>query len=99
MLDSDTLFALLCLLTGAAIPVVLVALVLSRARRQLRTSGAYREVARNMGLDVDTRGLSLQGVREDRPLWVGEVLVGQLGRALQRPGALSACRSPCGSPR
>jgi len=77
MLSPDTLFALMCLIVGIAIPVVPVVLVGVRARRQLRTSSAYREVARALGLDVDTRGNSLHGVRQDRPLWVGEVLVGE----------------------
>lgn len=77
MISSGTLFALACLVVGIAIPVVPVILVGIRARRQLTTSSAYREVARGMGLDVDTRGLSLHGVLHDRPLWIGEVLVGQ----------------------
>lgn len=77
MLTSDVLFALLCLIVGAAIPVVPVVLISRRARRQIGTAASYREVARALDLDVDTRGLSLHGVRDDRPLWIGEVLVGE----------------------
>ncbi|MFK7928748.1 MAG: hypothetical protein AB8H79_11215 [Myxococcota bacterium] len=72
----DPLYAVICLACGIAIPVILVGLVIRRAHRQLSTAGAYREVAQALGLAVDTRGCSLHGIREDRSLWVGEVLVG-----------------------
>jgi hypothetical protein len=60
-----------------AVPITFVALIARRARRQLSTAGAYREVAQALGLNVDTRGVSLHGVRDGRTLWVGEVLVGE----------------------
>jgi len=72
----DPLYAVICLACGIAIPVILVGLVIRRAHRQLSTAGAYREVAQALGLAVDTRGCSLHGIRDDRSLWVGEVLVG-----------------------
>lgn len=77
MLTPDTLFALACLLIGVLLPVIPVVLITRRARRQLGTATAYRELARALDLDVDTRGMSLHGVRDDRPLWVGVVLVGE----------------------
>ncbi len=51
-------------------------LVVARGKRQLDAAVAYRSVARNMGLEVDTRGVSLQGHAGQRRLWVGEVMVG-----------------------
>ncbi|MFT7518240.1 MAG: hypothetical protein ACI9MC_000370 [Kiritimatiellia bacterium] len=72
----DTLLPLLCLALGVSLPLVGVALVFRRALRQLAEAGAYREVAQELGLVVDTRGVSLHGVIEHRPLWVGEVMVG-----------------------
>lgn len=72
----DPIVAVICLACGVAIPVVVAALIGRRAHRQLATAGAYREVAQGLGLAVDTRGCSLHGMRGDRPLWVGEVLVG-----------------------
>lgn len=51
-------------------------LVVARGKRQLDAAVAYRSVARNLGLEVDTRGVSLQGHLGDRRLWVGEVMVG-----------------------
>lgn len=68
--------SLLALLLGIALPVgVLVALV-SRGKRQLDAAEAYRAVAVNLGLMVDTRGVSVQGHLGERRLWVGEVMVG-----------------------
>lgn len=61
---------------GASIPLLLVVLVARRGMRQLQAARAYREVAHLLGLEVDTRGISLHGVLAGRPLWVGEVMVG-----------------------
>ena len=51
-------------------------LVVARGKRQLDAAVAYRGVAGSLGLEVDTRGVSLQGHLGDRRLWVGEVMVG-----------------------
>lgn len=51
-------------------------LVFARGKRQLDAAIAYRMVARSLGLEVDTRGVSLNGHLGDRRLWVGEVMVG-----------------------
>lgn len=68
--------AVLCLLIGCAIPLVALTAMLRRGWRQLAVATAYGDVARQLGLDVDTRGVSLQGHLGDQRLWVGEVLVG-----------------------
>src|SRR5690349_9958453 len=47
-----------------------------RGMRQLQIASTYGDVARELGLDVDTRGVSLQGHLGDQRLWVGEVMVG-----------------------
>jgi hypothetical protein len=70
------LVALLCLLAGSALPVVAFWALARRGIRQLAVSTAYGDVARQLGLDVDTRGVSLQGHLGEQRLWVGEVLVG-----------------------
>jgi hypothetical protein len=64
------------LLFGIALPVSVVYVVFKRGKHELDAAVAYRQVARNLGLDVDTRGVSLQGHLGERRLWVGEVLVG-----------------------
>jgi hypothetical protein len=69
-------FEFLALLLGIALPVSAIYVVVSRGKRQLDAAVAYRQVARNLGLNVDTRGVSVQGHLGDRRLWVGEVLVG-----------------------
>lgn len=72
----DALTSLLCLLVGSAIPLFILFLLLRRGMRQLAVATAYGDVARELGLDVDTRGLSLQGHLGEQRLWVGEVMVG-----------------------
>lgn len=92
----DLLTALLCLAIGGALPILAVALVFRRASRQLSTASAYREIARTLELDVDTRGLSLHGVRDDRILWVGEVLVGEGAERRREVHVMVAFRTPLG---
>jgi hypothetical protein len=87
---------LLCLAIGLALPIAATVLVLRRARRQLATSSAYREVARGLGLEVDTRGVSLHGVRDGRVLWVGEVLVGHGPERRTEVHGVIALRRPLG---
>lgn len=72
----DLTVAIACMAAGVALPVLVVLLVGRRARRQLVTAGAFREVAHLLGLVADTRGVSVRGVRDGRPLWLGEVQVG-----------------------
>jgi hypothetical protein len=67
---------LLALLLGIALPVGGVVALVSRGKRQLDAADAYRAVAGNLGLMVDTRGVSVQGHLGDRRLWVGEVMLG-----------------------
>ena len=49
---------------------------LRRGWRQLAVAEAYHDVARRLGLPVDTRGVSLQGHLGVQRIWVGEVMVG-----------------------
>lgn len=72
----DALSSLLCLLTGTALPTGAAFLLVRRATRQLAVSETYASVSRELGLDVDTRGLSLRGHLGEQRLWVGEVMVG-----------------------
>ena len=64
----------LCLLIGIALPVAAFFLIARRGWRQLAVAAAYQEVARQLGLWADTRGISVHGFHDDRRLWVGEVL-------------------------
>ncbi|MCB9674134.1 MAG: hypothetical protein H6737_03405 [Alphaproteobacteria bacterium] len=66
----------LALLIGITLPVSIVYVIFRRGKRQLDAAIAYRQVAMNLGLNVDTRGVSVQGHLGDRRLWVGEVLLG-----------------------
>jgi hypothetical protein len=72
----DALTSLVCLLVGSAIPLLALFFIVRRGVRQLQVATAYGEVARELGLDVDTRGVSLQGHVGEQRLWVGEVMVG-----------------------
>ncbi len=72
----NTLQSALCLLLGSAIPLAALFFFVRRAMRQLQVASAYGEVSRQLGLDVDTRGVSLQGHLGDRRIWIGEVMVG-----------------------
>lgn len=72
----DTLTQLICLLLGAALPLTAGALLVRRGMRQLAVANAYQEVARDLGLQVDTRGISLRGHLGDRRIWVGDVMEG-----------------------
>jgi hypothetical protein len=47
-----------------------------RGKRQLDVATAYSDVSRRLGLDVDTRGVSLHGHVERRRIWIGDVMVG-----------------------
>lgn len=70
------MLAFLTLLVGVALPVWVLFLLLRRGKRQLDAAIAYRHVASELGLDVDTRGVSVHGHLDDDRLWVGEVMVG-----------------------
>lgn len=74
----DALLPVLCLLLGVALPVALGAVLVLRGMRQTAAPVAYRQVARRLGLDVDTRGASVSGylARSSRKLYIGEVMVG-----------------------
>jgi hypothetical protein len=69
------LLPVLCLLLGAAIPLIVLYLLARRAWRQLAVSEAYREASRRLGLILDTRGLSIRGYLAERRIWIGEVMV------------------------
>ena len=58
------------------LPLTILFFFVNRGMRQLRVASAYGEVARHLGLPVDTRGVSLQGHLDDRRIWIGEVMVG-----------------------
>jgi hypothetical protein len=68
---------LLCTLLGSVITVLLFMAAVRRGVRQISTTGAYREVSRQLGLSIDTRGTSIQGHLGDRRLWLGQVMIGQ----------------------
>lgn len=68
---------LLCTLLGSVITVLLFMAAIRRGVRQISTTGAYREVSRQLGLSIDTRGTSIQGHLGDRRLWLGQVMIGQ----------------------
>ncbi|MEQ1500850.1 MAG: hypothetical protein ABMB14_01400 [Myxococcota bacterium] len=72
----DAVSAIGCLLVGSSLPVVASFLLARRGMRQLQVATTYGDVARELGLDVDTRGVSLQGHLGEQRLWVGEVMVG-----------------------
>lgn len=72
----DALSSLVCLLVGSALPLLALTLLIRRGVRQLKVATAYGDVARELGLEVDTRGVSLQGHIGEQRLWVGEVMVG-----------------------
>jgi hypothetical protein len=72
----DALWSLICLLVGSALPLAGLSALVRRGMRQLAVATAYGEVARQLDLEVDTRGVSLQGHLGEQRLWVGEVLVG-----------------------
>lgn len=92
--DIDTFVPIFCLAVGAALPLAVIMLVFARGLRQLNAAGAYREVAHALGLELDTRGVSLHGVLAGRPLWVGEVMVGHgPGRRTEVHGVIGLRRS------
>ena len=63
---------------GVALPVGIGFFLARRVHQQTAAPAAYREVARRLGLEVDTRGASVNGylVAERRKLYIGEVMVG-----------------------
>lgn len=71
-----TLGFVVALFVGGAIPLGALWMVARRAMRQLDAAEAYREIALQQGLQVDTRGASVRGHLGNRRLWVGEVLEG-----------------------
>ncbi|MCB9663036.1 MAG: hypothetical protein H6732_02910 [Alphaproteobacteria bacterium] len=70
---SVSLGNLLCLLTGFALPFLLLAVAARRGMRPLAAASAYRNVAWKLGLEADTRGTSIQGHLDRRRLFVGTV--------------------------
>lgn len=71
----DALSSIGCLLVGSALPVAVLTGLVQRGTRQLAVSDTYGAVSRELGLDVDTRGLSLRGHLGDQRIWVGSVMV------------------------
>ncbi len=72
----DALTPVVCLAVGIAIPVVVLFLLVHRGWRQLAVARSYDEVSRRLGLDVDTRGVALQGHLGEQRIWVGQVMIG-----------------------
>lgn len=68
--------ALLFLGLGVALPTGAFYFAGRRAWKQLGAAEAYREVAQQLGLRVDTRGISVNGYLGRRRLWIGEVMEG-----------------------
>ena len=85
-----------CLLVGSALPLGALALVLRRGWRQFGVSDAYQQVARQLGLWADTRGISVHGQLGDRRIWVGEVLVGHGPRRRTETWGLVDLERPLG---
>ena len=71
-----SLTSILCLLLGIAVPISIIFVVVRRGTHQLSAADAYKEVAKNLGLKLDTRGIGLQGFHNKRHLWVGQVHLG-----------------------
>jgi len=72
----DQVLPVFCLIVGGMLPLMGMFFLVNRGMRQLRVAHAYGDVARRLGLPVDTRGVSLQGHLDDRRIWIGEVMVG-----------------------
>ncbi len=72
----NSLAALALVASGSALTLYAMWRMLRRTTRQLEISSAYRDVALELGLSVDTRGLSLRGHLGERRLWLGEVMEG-----------------------
>lgn len=64
---------LLCMLLGILLAFAAVGLIVRRAVRPMAAASSYRNVAWRLGLDADTRGVSMQGFLDRRRLFVGEV--------------------------
>ncbi len=71
----EPLGSLGCVGIGSALTLTGLWLLLRRGWRQLAVASTYQEVAREVGLWADTRGISIQGHLGDRRIWVGEVLL------------------------
>lgn len=71
----DALTSIGCLLIGIASTLAALTALVRRGTRQLAVSDTYGEVSRELGLDVDTRGLSLRGHLQGQRIWVGSVMV------------------------
>jgi hypothetical protein len=65
-----------CLLAGSGLTLVALGMLVRRGVRQLLVASAYRDVAQKLGLQVDTRGVSIRGHLGDRRIWIGEVMEG-----------------------
>jgi hypothetical protein len=72
----NSLAALALIGVGSGLTLYALWSVVRRASRQIEVSGGYRDVALELGLSVDTRGLSIRGHLGERRLWVGEVMEG-----------------------
>jgi hypothetical protein len=95
----DTLFpSVLCLLLGVALPVTIGVILGRRVHQQTAAPAAYRAVARNLGLDVDTRGASVNGYlpTSGQKLYIGEVVVGHGPESSTEHRAVLALSRPLG---
>ncbi len=63
-----------CLLLGVALPMAAFFVLSRRVLWQLAVASSYRQAARQLQLEADTRGTSIHGHVDDRRLWVGEVM-------------------------
>jgi hypothetical protein len=94
----DTLLPLFCLLLGVAAPLVIGGSLALRGWRQTAAPAAYRQVARAMDLEVDTRGASLAGYipHDGRRLYVGAVMTGYGADRRQEHRGMVSLRHPLG---
>ena len=69
-----------------------------RVHQQTAAPAAYRAVARNLGLDVDTRGASVNGYlpSSGRKLYIGEVVVGHGPESTTEHRAVLSLSRPLG---
>ena len=89
----DALLFMACMASGICIPLLLIAIIIRTGTRPLSAAEAYKEVARQLTLTEDTRGIGVGGFYKQRILWIGQVLVGHgADHKIEYHGVLSFTR-------
>ena len=86
----------LCLLLGIVLPLAALFVLSRRVFRQLAVAAAYRQAARQLQIEADTRGTSIHGHIDDRRLWVGEVMTSYGRRQATEVRAVIDLKRPLG---